>query len=710
MTEDSNALSRASSAYLRSAMHQPIQWHEWGDDAFAAAQRESKPVLLDIGAVWCHWCHVMDRESYESSETAEIINREFIAVKVDRDERPDVDSRYQLAVSAISGTGGWPLTVFLTPEGKPFYGGTYFPPDDRYGRPSFKKILLAIADAYRERRDEVVKSADDTMHMLANAEGFAGHRADFSPRIVGVMVQSAVAIFDEKNGGFGGAPKFPHASAVDLLLDWYARTKEKRVGHVITSTLTKMSKGGAYDQLGGGFHRYSVDDRWIVPHFEKMAYDNSELLKNYVHGYQVFGYEYYLHIAGDIVRWMDDWLSDRERGGFYGSQDADINLDDDGDYFTWTVDEAKAVLSPDEFTAIALHYDIGEVGEMHHNPAKNVLWVSMLSDEIAGTMGRDITEVLDLLAIARAKLNAARLKRPTPYIDKTIYTNWNAMCISAHLQYARVTRRPDARQFAMRSLDRILAEAWNPELGLSHVIAYSDPTAQKRFVRGLLDDYAYTTIACLDAYEISGDFSYFRFAREIADDMIRRFADATSGGFFDTEASLEEKLKLGALSARRKPFQDAPTPAGNPCAAIALLRLHAYTNEATYRDKAEDTLEVFAGAAEQFGIYAGTYGIAATWLGRPHTQIVVVGDDEQGEALLNAAFAQFAVNRSVVHLTSSEAVAQNLPPVLAETIPNVPALKEKRSFAVVCTNFTCLPPIEDAEKLSALLGEAIAAQ
>jgi uncharacterized protein len=710
MSEASNALSRASSAYLRSAMHQPIRWHEWGEDAFAAAQRESKPILLDIGAVWCHWCHVMDRESYESRETADIINREFIAVKVDRDERPDVDSRYQLAVSAISGTGGWPLTVFLTPEGKPFYGGTYFPPDDRYGRPSFKKILQAIAEAYRERRDEVVKSADETMHMLDRAEGFAGHQADFSPRLIGVMVQSAVAIFDEKNGGFGGAPKFPHASAIDLLLDWYARTKEERVGTVITTTLTKMAMGGVYDQVGGGFHRYSVDDRWIVPHFEKMSYDNSELLKNYVHAYQVFGYEFYLHIVGDIVRWIDEWLSDRERGGFYASQDADINLDDDGDYFTWTPDEAKSVLSPDEFRAISLHFDIGETGEMHHNPAKNVLWVSMLSDEIAGKMGRDVIDVLDLLAVGRAKLNAARLKRPTPYIDKTIYTNWNALCISAYLHYARVTRRAEARQFALRSLDRILAEAWSPELGLSHVIAYSDPTAQKRFVRGLLDDYAYTTIACLDAYEISGDLSYFRFAREIADEMIRRFADPTSGGFFDTEASLEEKLKLGALSARRKPYQDAPTPAGNPCAAIALLRLYAYTNDSKYRDKAEDTLEVFAGAAEQFGIYAGTYGIAATWLARPHTQVIVIGEDETADALLSAASTSFAVNLSVLHLRESEAVAQNLPPVLAETIPNLPARKEKKSFAVVCTNFTCRPPVENPDELSALLRETIAAQ
>jgi len=265
-------------------MHQPIQWHEWGEEAFAAAQRENKPILLDIGAVWCHWCHVMDRESYESAETAAIINREFIAVKVDRDERPDVDSRYQLAVSAISGTGGWPLTVFLTPDGRPFYGGTYFPPVDQWGRPSFTKILLAIAGAYRERRDEVLKSADEAMNVLSNAESFAGRQPKFPPRLVGVMVQSALPIFDEKNGGFGSAPKFPHPAALDLLMDWYVRTREERVATVVTTTLTKMAQGGVYDQLAGGFHRYSVDEHWTVPHFEKMSYDNSELLKNYVHG------------------------------------------------------------------------------------------------------------------------------------------------------------------------------------------------------------------------------------------------------------------------------------------------------------------------------------------------------------------------------------------------------------------------------------------
>jgi uncharacterized protein len=703
MSEATNSLARASSAYLRSAMHQPIQWHEWGDEAFAAAQRENKPILLDIGAVWCHWCHVMDRESYENPDTAELINREFVPVKVDRDERPDVDSRYQLAISAISGTGGWPLTVFLTPDGRPFYGGTYYPPIDQWGRPSFTNILRAIADAYRDRRDEVLKSADEAMGVLRNAENFAGRRTAFSPQLVGVMVQSALPIFDEKNGGFGSAPKFPHPAALDLLMDWYSRTHEERVATVVTTTLTNMARGGVYDQLAGGFHRYSVDEHWTVPHFEKMSYDNSELLKNYVHGYQVFGLEFYAHIACDIIRWMDEWLSDREHGGFYASQDADINLDDDGDYFTWTVDEAKAVLTDQEFEAVALHYDIEAMGEMPHNTAKNVLWMRALPEEIASRMSIEVSKVYDLLASARTKLYAARLKRPTPFVDKTIYVSWNGLCVSAYLEAAKVLDLDDARKFALRSLDRILSQAWDGELGLSHVVAYAGANAGKRYVRGMLDDYAFTTLACLDAYELTGAISYFNFARRIADQMIDRFADKTWGGFFDTEASLEDKLQLGALSARRKPFQDSPTPAGNPVAVIALLRLHAYTNDNRYREIAQQAIEVFAGAAEQFGIYAGTYGIAATWLSRPHTQVVVIGEDENASALLKSAIAPFAVNKSVLHLTDSEAVAQNLPPVLAETIPNLPAMNAKKSIAIVCTNFACQPPVESPEDLSAML-------
>ncbi|MGH9601259.1 MAG: thioredoxin domain-containing protein, partial [Terriglobales bacterium] len=637
-TATKNALAGASSAYLRSAMHQPIRWYEWGPDAFAAAQRENKPILLDIGAVWCHWCHVMDRESYESPAIAAIVNREFIAVKVDRDERPDIDSRYQAAVSAISGQGGWPLTAFLTPDGRPFYGGTYFPPDDHYGRPGFRRVLESIANAYREKRDDVLQSAASVMTAISQAESFAGRSADFSPRLIDSIVDSAVRMFDLRNGGFGAAPKFPHSAALDLMLDRYARTGESSLRTVIETTLEKMARGGVYDQLAGGFHRYSVDEKWIVPHFEKMSYDNSELLKNYVHGYQATGSLFFASVARDIIRWMDEWLSDpAQRGGFYASQDADFSLDDDGDYFTWTLEEARAVLTEDEAEVTAYHYDIGEVGEMHHNPAKNVLFVRASVEEIAVRMGTSAERVRALLDSAKKKMYAARLARPTPYVDKTVYVSWNALCVSAYLEAARVLDLPDARRFALRSLDRILAEAWGHERGLRHVIAYSDATASHRDVPGMLDDYAFTVIACLDAYQTTADLSYFSFARNIADAMIARFHDPVSGGFFDSESSASTSPEsLGALTARRKPFQDAPTPAGNSAAAIALLRLYGYTNDAGYKEKAEDTLEVFAGLAPQFGMFAGTYGIAGVWFAGAPTQVVVIGNDAAADALHRA--------------------------------------------------------------------------
>ena len=728
-----NSLARASSAYLRSAMHQPIQWHEWGEEALAAAQRENKPILLDIGAVWCHWCHVMDRESYDDAEVAAIVNEHFIAVKVDRDERPDIDSRYQAAVSAVSGQGGWPLTAFLTPDGKPFYGGTYFPPADGYGRPSFKRVLLSIASAYKEKNGDVVEQAKMVESAIAQAESFAGRGGRVSAGIIAAIQKSAFSMFDPQHGGFGQAPKFPHPSALDLLIERYARTKSKSpssrkerekdgapdLSTLITTTLEHMAKGGVYDQLAGGFHRYSVDDRWVVPHFEKMCYDNSELLKNYVHAYQATGSEFFADVARDIIRWMDEWLSDRERGGFYASQDADISMDDDGDYFTWTLDEARAVLTEEEEAQVAaLHYDINEIGEMHHDPAKNVLYVRAPIEEIARRVSISAERVRSLLDSAKKKLYAARLERPTPYIDKTVYVGWNSMCVSAYLEAAKVLNLPNARGFALRSLDRILAEAWKPSADpgggpfdsrsgqvrttqLLHVVAYSDPKAGHREVSGLLDDYAVTALACLDAYEATADFSYFKFAQSIGDAMIARFFDAVSGGFFDAEPATEGK-SLGVLSTRRKPLQDSPTPAGNPMAAIALLRLHHYTGDAAYRDKAEQTLEAFAGVAEQFGIFAATYGIAVLHLLENPAQVVVIAENESdaaGTALASIASASFVFNKSVLRLTPNQAVATNLPPALAATIPNLPQLSSGMPIAVLCSGFACQPPLMDPSEL-----------
>jgi uncharacterized protein YyaL (SSP411 family) len=705
-SEHLNSLAQASSAYLRSAMHQPIRWYEWGDEAFALARRENKPMLLDIGAVWCHWCHVMDRESYDDPEVAKIVNEHFVAMKVDRDERPDIDSRYQAAVSAISGQGGWPLTAFLTPDGKPFYGGTYFPPEDHYGRPSFRRVLLSIANAFREKHADVSEQAQMVEHALAHAEAFTGKSGRFSPSVVEAIVKSAVAAFDEKNGGFSHAPKFPHPSALDLLIEYYARTGDEQVRHVFVTTLVRMANGGMYDQLAGGFHRYSVDERWVVPHFEKMSYDNSELLKNYVHAWQATGSEFFADVARDIIRWMNEWLSDQERGGFYSSQDADISMDDDGDYFTWTLAEARAVLNDEEAAVAALRYDINEVGEMHHNPAKNVLWVRAPLEEIASRLKLSATRVGELLESAREKLYAARLQRPTPYVDKTVYVNWNSLCVSAYLEAARVLGLDAARKFALRSLDRILAEGWNPQSGLLHVIAYSDPKAARRPVRGLLDDYAYTVCACLDAYEATADLSYFHFARSVADRMIAKFYDSVSGGFSDREVDPEE-APVGVLGTRRKPFQDSPTPAGNPVAAIALSRLFGYTNQESYRDTAEDTLEIFAGMAGQYGIFGATYGIAAQHFSEPHTQVVVVGSGAEAGELERIALQPFRFGKSVVKLEAGEAVPEKLPPALATTVPNLPGIQKSAATAVVCSDFTCQPPVHEEAALRQLLARVV---
>ena len=714
-----NDLSYSSSAYLRSAMHQPIRWHEWGPGAFATAQRENKPMLLDIGAVWCHWCHVMDRESYDDPAIAAIVNEHFVAVKVDRDERPDIDSRYQAAVQAVSGQGGWPLTAFLTPDGKPFYGGTYFPPQDHYGRPSFRRVLLSIANAYKEKHGDVVEQAALVENAIVQAESFHGRSGRISASVIQAVRESAFKMFDPTHGGFGSAPKFPHPSALELLIERYARraspsgadfpTKDDaELRHLIVTTLEHMANGGVYDQLAGGFHRYSVDERWGVPHFEKMAYDNSELLKNYVHAYQATGEKFFADVARDIIRWIDEWLSDRERGGFYASQDADINTDDDGDYFTWTLEEARAVLSEEEAQVAALRYDINEIGEMHHNPAKNVLYVRASIDEIGRRMKLDQQPVTELLASARKKMYAARMQRPTPFVDKTVYVAWNSLCISAYLEAARVLNLPEAQRFALRSLDRLLSQAWKgrcedadpaARASLLHVVAYSDPNAEHREVPGLLDDYAFTAIACLDAYEASADLSYYRFARAIADCMIERFYDSTAGGFFDREPAVDGNT-LGVLATRRKPFQDSPTPAGNPMAAIALLRLYHYTGDEDYREKAEQTLETFAGIAEQFGIFAATYGISVVYLLESPLQIfVIAGEDGAADDLQAAASAPFAFTKSVLRLAANQAISTNLPPALATTIPNLPQLASGKSFAVLCSGMTCQPPVFSPQDL-----------
>jgi uncharacterized protein YyaL (SSP411 family) len=715
---NANQLQGAASSYLRSAQHQPIYWHAWGEEAFARAQAEDKPVLLDIGAVWCHWCHVMDRESYEDPEIAAIINEHFVAVKVDRDERPDVDARYQSAVSAISGQGGWPLTAFLTPDGKPFFGGTYIPRHNSFGRAGMDQVLLAMAQVWQERREEALETAGKVMGAISRTvgDGQGASNGHLSLALVDAIVGSELSQFDPVYGGFGTQPKFPHPAALDLLLQVAKSRENGRKGNeqalkVFTVTLEKMAQGGVYDQLAGGFHRYSVDERWVVPHFEKMLYDNTELLRNYVHGYQSLGREDFLVVAMEIIGWLNEGMTDRAQGGFFASQDADIDLDDDGDYFTWTLDEARAVLNPAELELAALHWDIGEAGEMHHNPAKNVLFVKQTAAELAAridnTSGRSAAEVDTILGVARRKLLAARGRRSTPFIDRTLYTGWNAMAVTAYLEAARVLQMDSARDFALRTLERLLSEAWDGGDTLNHVIAYGS-SYDKRGVDaeiplGNLDDYAFTIHACIDGWFASGEMNFYHAAVKLADAMIALFYDRTAAAFNDTATIDGDRPPLGALEARRQPVEDTPTPAGNPTAASALLRLETLSGRQEYRQIAEETLDSFSETAGRLGLFAGSYGLAVERLLTDPIQVVVVGSGPEALELEALALARFAVNKTVMRIDSHRLVPGGIPEALAQMLLQVPPPAGAEAWAMVCRDRSCRPPVTTAKSLKEVL-------
>jgi len=687
-----NLLVNSRSPYLRSAAHQPVDWHEWGEEAFARASAEDKPVLLDIGAVWCHWCHVIDRESYDNPEIAALINRLFVPVKVDRDERPDIDSRYQSAIAALSGQGGWPLTAFLTPDGRPFFGGTYFPPEDVNGRPGFKSLLVAVSRAWQDRRAEVESTAGALRDAVGKAEAANQGRGRIDVSLIDAIVDQSTGLFDPVHGGFGQAPKFPHATAVDLLLERYQATGRQTLLTVAQTTLEKMALGGVYDQIGGGFHRYSVDHLWHVPHFEKMSYDNSELLRNYVHAFQITGHPLLRRTAEGILAWTGGVLSDPDRGGFFASQDADSSLDDDGDYFTWTQQEIRRALSPEEARAVETYYDVTEIGDMHQNPAKNVLRVALEPAEAARALGLSGPEFNETLERARGKLYGIRMARTTPKIDDTVYVGWNAMMVSAWLDAASALSRPDCRQFALKTLDRLLTEGWDEEGGFAHFLG--SPRSP-----GLLDDHVYPALALLDAFETTLEPRYFAAARHAAAHLLARFYDRQGGGFFDRP---DDAPPLGGFDIRRKPFQDSPTPGANSAAAILLDRLFDYTGEATYREAAERTLEAFSGVMGNYGMFAASYGLALIVHARRPIEVVITGaeGDLAAYELERAAHGVFRLAKAVLRVTPAALSAGVLPPALAETLGNLPAGKPQ---ALVCVQNTCQPPVSRPEELAALL-------
>ena len=701
MTEgaSSNALAQSRSSYLRSAGHQPVAWQEWSDQAFERARTEDKPILLDIGAVWCHWCHVMDRESYENPEIASLINRHFIAIKVDRDERPDIDARYQLAVSALTGQGGWPLTAFLTPEGKPFFGGTYFPPADMHGRPGLMSVLESIAQHYGANKPEILSSADHIAEALGKLETFHTDGSEAGAQLVDQILENIGKNFDPERGGFGSQPKFPHPGALDLLMDAYLETGQTWLLEMVERTLEAMGRGGVYDQIGGGFHRYSVDERWIVPHFEKMSYDNAGLLVNYLRAFQITGKKFFREMAMGILSFIETILTS-PGGGFYASQDADMNLEDDGDYFTWTLEEIRAVLDPMEAEAIAERYHVEEQGEMHHHPEKNVLFIDQPVSAIAARMKISAPQVEEILKRASAKLLAARHGRPTPFVDKTLYTNWNGMMISALLEAHRVLGLESNLNEALRALDLLMERAFDPNLGMYHSLVEDQGEVKGRAeIEGLIEDQVFTIHALLDAFEVTGRCACFDRAVELMEITLRRFWDDRDGGFFDTAKDLE--AKQGNLKLPRKGFQDAPTPAANSVAALALDRLAAWAARPDYHEKAGQTLSLFAAKAAEYGLHAAAYGMAVVNHHRASTEVVVIGDrrDDRTLKLLRAAYGAKKAGKRVVFVDPETVRDSKLPPGLAATLPHLPLAAGDAPVALVCLGQHCKPPVHTPDEL-----------
>jgi uncharacterized protein YyaL (SSP411 family) len=681
-----NRLAASSSAYLQSAAHQPIHWYPWGAEAFTAAVSQDKPILLDIGAVWCHWCHVMDGESYENPELAAYLNEHFVCIKVDRDQRPDVDARYQRAVQTLTHQGGWPLTAFLTPQGEVFFGGTYFPPDGKYGRPGFRTVLASVLDAYRNRREQIQAQAGAIRRVL-NQHLDEAAPGEVSPAMLENAVSQMTQLFDPTNGGFGSQPKFPHPAAIMLLMRrWYDQPSDS-VRTIIDRTLQGMARGGIHDQLGGGFHRYSVDAQWIVPHFEKMSYDNAELLKAYLDAYSLFGTEEYADVARGIVRWVREVGSDPE-GGYAASQDADVGLDDDGDYFTWTREEAAAVLTPEELELAAAYYDIGTAGEMHHNPSKNVLFISATVPQIALRSGRSEAATQALLRSAQAKLRTERVRRQAPFVDRTRYTNWNAMMASALLQAGAVLADEWPRDHALLTLRRLRQESPEPD-----AVAHTPGG-----LTGLLDDQVQVAAAALDAYEATGNREWLAWSERLMGRVWQDYWDSDAGGLFDTAPGRGEQA--GLLPTRAKPIQDTPTPAPNGVAAIVAFRLHELTGEPVWRERGTAVLAAFGGNAAELGLYAATYLLAVDWQLNPVTHLVIVGHprDQTAREMHRAALAGFVPRRVVQLVPPDTADQQRFPQALRGMLA-----AGKAPCGYACTGTSCSTPADDSASWIAVL-------
>lgn len=686
-----NELADSSSPYLRSAARQPVHWQEWGEDVFALARKLDRPIYLDIGAIWCHWCHVMDRESYENPEIAKAINDLFIPVKVDRDLRPDIDKRYQSAVAQLSGSGGWPLTVFLTPDGSVYYGGTYFPAE------TLKAVVPQAAQGYRKDRDRVAFTAQSLRRHVSTV--LTGKAGAMSGEIIDAVIANARQHFDSAEGGFAQAPKFPTGNVITLLIDQYVQTGDRKLLEMVTTTLDKMAVGGVRDQLSGRFHRFTTDRYWRVPHFEVMLYSQAEILSMYLDAYALTGRDLYHKVAEELIDFLQSSFSGAE-GGFFATQDADASQDDDGSYYTWSVGQIEAALSAAETDVLKRHYDIRPRGEMANapktkDPTQNVLWVAATPEQIARDVRKPVEEVNRLIESGRRKMLEARRARPAPSIDRNILTDWNGMMVSSYLKAYETLGDEEARAFALKTLDFILKRSFDASAGLYHSLL-----DRERQVPGLLDDQVMIARALLDAYEVTGEPGHLARARQIIAWTVQNLWDANGGGFFDSRPNPNA---VGLLAIPRKEIQDTPSTSGNAVAAQVLNRLYYLTQDNRYRDYARRTIEAFAGRARDDGTFVAALGIAADqYLDYP-TTVVVIGraGDTVAASLHRAALTTFRPGKIVMRVAPDRVDRQQLPAAVGPVLDGIGP--ERWPLAFVCSATICALPTASATEVASLV-------
>lgn len=677
-----NRLAHESSPYLLQHAGNPVDWYPWGEEALSKAKAEDKPIFLSIGYSACHWCHVMEHESFEDEQTAALMNELFVSIKVDREERPDLDSIYMDAVVAISGHGGWPMSVFLTPEGVPFYGGTYYPPTPRHGMPSFEQVLKSIAHVYRNQKEDVRNNGVALLARMGG--GLALQNAEpLDPAVPELALQALGRTFDWTHGGFGHAPKFPQPMTYDFLLRSYYRNQRASSLEMVELTLLKMAHGGMYDQLGGGFHRYSVDSIWLVPHFEKMLYDNALLARLYLHVYQSTGKPFYRRIVEETLDYVIREMT-HPGGGFYSTQDADSE-GEEGKFFLWTPAEVKAVLGEEVGQIFCTAYDVTRGGNFE---GKSILNVPRPLDQVAAELNLSYQQLEDILQQGRAKLFAEREKRVKPGRDEKIITAWNGLMVAAFAEAARVFDRPDYGDVAIRNAKFILSTMMK-EGRLFRV--WKETPGQAKLM-GYLEDYAFYSDGLLALYQTTFDPRWFQTARALMEVVLDHFQDETQGGFFDTADDHEQ------LVTRPKNLQDNATPCGNSMAVRTLLMLAAYTGQAKYETPATNTLASLQGPISQYpGAFTHWLGALEFAIALPK-EVAIIGQKgrEDTKALLQTVLKPYRPNQVVAVANENETTGQ---PELIEGR----SMQDGQATVYVCQNFTCQQPVTTVEELEALL-------